>query len=421
MATRVGDYIRENPAGTGIAAVTATLKKHVDGSTVTTDATDANGLFEMPDTSVGYPGPVYYEAVSGSLTKRHSGRSVGQAGTWFVADLPYLMELFVDGVIDGLDDELAVTAAGTDMNVDIASGRALIKGHLYRWPAAREVTVTANSSGNPRIDRVILRLQRPGQAEEGKIDLLVLAGTPAASPSAPALTQSAAVWEISLAQVAVANGATSISNGNVTDERSYAGVRSLAATQASRITVDSDEAFKVEKANGDDVFLVATDTEQVALPNGAQLRLFQGLYTTETGRWLGDTGKLEIYRGGDFNVYSDDASTIKFRVVGSTGAVVVAGGENDQFKVEQANGNDLFVVNATASPAVAIGDSAEFRLYSDTDFTTIKGIWHGATGLIFIANQSTPSNPVGGGHLYVEAGALKYKGSSGTVTTLALA
>lgn len=40
------------------------------------------------------------------------------------------------------------------------------------------------------------------------------------------------------------------------------------------------------------------------------------------------------------------------------------------------------------------------------------------TGATFIANAAAPATPTGGGVLYVEAGALKYKGSSGTVTTL---
>jgi hypothetical protein len=47
----------------------------------------------------------------------------------------------------------------------------------------------------------------------------------------------------------------------------------------------------------------------------------------------------------------------------------------------------------------------------------------GGTGVIGITNASgTPtSNPTGGGILYVEAGALKYRGSSGTITTLGAA
>ena len=42
-----------------------------------------------------------------------------------------------------------------------------------------------------------------------------------------------------------------------------------------------------------------------------------------------------------------------------------------------------------------------------------------ADGTIKIANSSEPSTPSGGGVLYVQNGALKFKGSSGTVTTIA--
>jgi hypothetical protein len=50
--------------------------------------------------------------------------------------------------------------------------------------------------------------------------------------------------------------------------------------------------------------------------------------------------------------------------------------------------------------------------------TTVLGT--GAVGVIGIANGTAPSAAVAGvGQLYVEAGALKYRGSSGTVTTIA--
>jgi hypothetical protein len=52
-------------------------------------------------------------------------------------------------------------------------------------------------------------------------------------------------------------------------------------------------------------------------------------------------------------------------------------------------------------------------------FTTRFSV--GSEGNVFIGNSSSVpgSNPVGGGYLYVESGALKYRGSSGTVTTIA--
>jgi len=44
----------------------------------------------------------------------------------------------------------------------------------------------------------------------------------------------------------------------------------------------------------------------------------------------------------------------------------------------------------------------------------------GGSNVIFIGNGTAPSsNPTAGGILYVEAGALKYRGSSGTITTIA--
>jgi hypothetical protein len=47
----------------------------------------------------------------------------------------------------------------------------------------------------------------------------------------------------------------------------------------------------------------------------------------------------------------------------------------------------------------------------------------GGVGVAFLANAGTvpTTNPTGGGILYTEAGALKYRGSSGTVTTIAAA
>jgi hypothetical protein len=45
----------------------------------------------------------------------------------------------------------------------------------------------------------------------------------------------------------------------------------------------------------------------------------------------------------------------------------------------------------------------------------------GGSGILKLPNATTTptSNPVGSGFLFVEAGALKYRGTSGTVTTIA--
>ena len=50
-----------------------------------------------------------------------------------------------------------------------------------------------------------------------------------------------------------------------------------------------------------------------------------------------------------------------------------------------------------------------------------NGSYGGGDKVLYMANATTAptTNPSGGGVLYVESGALKYRGSSGTVTTIA--
>jgi hypothetical protein len=72
-----------------------------------------------------------------------------------------------------------------------------------------------------------------------------------------------------------------------------------------------------------------------------------------------------------------------------------------------------FVVNANPNVgilSVRITPVDEHKIPADAD------------GVNFIANGTAPTGtPTAGGFLYVESGALKYKGSSGTVTIIAVA
>tara|TARA_R110000744_G_scaffold303315_1_gene412057 strand:- start:78 stop:929 length:852 start_codon:yes stop_codon:yes gene_type:complete len=77
----------------------------------------------------------------------------------------------------------------------------------------------------------------------------------------------------------------------------------------------------------------------------------------------------------------------------------------------------------TITSASTLGSSQKLEIDSNGNFG-FNGFSAGSgQGNLFIANTAVaPSgNPVGGGIMYVEGGALKYKGSSGTVTTLGAA
>lgn len=120
------------------------------------------------------------------------------------------------------------------MTVDIRQGYAHIRKsdgtmvypvRLYDTDAT--VAVTSNSSGNSRIDAVILYIDLGASANATVTNvatLAVVAGTPAASPSAPSDSDiSTAIGAsnpfLRLANVTVASGATTIVNANIVDKR----------------------------------------------------------------------------------------------------------------------------------------------------------------------------------------------------------
>lgn len=127
-----------------------------------------------------------------------------------------------NGYAPGVGSNLAVVQnTPPAMNVVVGSGGYFIEGREYENSADLVLAIGANASGNPRIDRVVVRLDNDSRT----IVAAVLAGTPAGAPVAPALTQNSTIWEEELAQVAVANGAVSIVTANITDTRTATGPR----------------------------------------------------------------------------------------------------------------------------------------------------------------------------------------------------
>jgi hypothetical protein len=129
--------------------------------------------------------------------------------------------LISDGVIDNEGSELAVTESSpAAQTVRVGLGIAIVKGYYFEvYSTAETLAIAAANATNPRIDRVVIRRDLANR----QIVLAVLTGTPAASPSAPALTQiSGGVWEHSLAQISVPAASASVINARITDQRTYA-------------------------------------------------------------------------------------------------------------------------------------------------------------------------------------------------------
>ena len=127
------------------------------------------------------------------------------------------------GVLRGELNQLAVSATGSGMTVNVATGRAWLKGHYVESDAIEARSIDGSDPTNPRIDRVVVRATYSQPGVPGAVALAVLKGTPAASPAAPALTQNTTtMWEIALAQVLIDAGAVVVAANKVTDGRGYA-------------------------------------------------------------------------------------------------------------------------------------------------------------------------------------------------------
>jgi hypothetical protein len=120
-------------------------------------------------------------------------------------------------------------------------------------------------------------------------------------------------------------------------------------------------------------------------------------------------------RGGAASIRIDDPNPdielIETDQVAPAGKYEIAV-QSDKFQINGRNASDTGFETIVVFQRLGAGGNIGFRTTSQFG----KG-----QGVIAIANASVaPSvNPAGGGILYVEGGALKYRGSNGTITTIA--
>lgn len=113
---------------------------------------------------------------------------------------------------------LEVTGDSSGMQVRVAAGRAVVRGHFY--DNSVQATIPIITAGtDTRKDALVLELDPVANT----ILLKAIQGTPVASnPEPPTLTQTeAGTYQILLAYVTVPASATLISAGNVVDARTY--------------------------------------------------------------------------------------------------------------------------------------------------------------------------------------------------------
>ena len=118
------------------------------------------------------------------------------------------------------EEDFAVSISG-ELSLTVSAGQAWVrpsrfKGRSIIMEQPTTLTLTAADPVRTRIDRVVLRYD----AAARQTRLQVLEGTPdSASPTAPAITRTALVYDLCLAEITRPAGSTAITAADLTDTR----------------------------------------------------------------------------------------------------------------------------------------------------------------------------------------------------------
>jgi hypothetical protein len=349
--------------------------------------------------------------------------AVASGGGWTEADIAVCNRIRAacsgfEGVAPGYVSELLPAANGAN-TVRVAPGGGMVDGHEYDNTANVDVNVpSAVGAGNTRIDRIVLRCGWAAQT----VRITRIAGTDAALPSAPALTQtSGTTYDISLCTVLVdTSGAVT-----VTDARTWAqGEHGAAYSVKGRASATAGAVADILPAQFDTVLGVTAaggvEWQQVseamvaddAVTPGKILDRTRKLWVSPSGGYnttttanitLGPGGvtlpdNAESYAQGFFAIPSDYVSTLS--VVPYILQVVDGGGNvRVQTAVNAGADGELYTVHATAGTATDVaapGSQGELKaLAAETnasaaanDIVTLVSTRYGAHG------NDTHNNPI---------------------------
>jgi hypothetical protein len=273
-------------------------------------------------------------------------------------------------------------SATPGMSVQIAAGHALIAGsqtanqgfYIAFNDGATTVAIATANPTNPRIDRIVVAVQDAyyGGTANNQVIFQAVTGTPASSPVAPSAPDNS----LTLAYVAVAAGATSITNANITDLRPTAQLSEHAFTAsataantitANKLTSQTGKAIRVNDDTGTQKFAVAFDGTLTFQDGSTQVTA--GVYdpsfviNTQSGTTYtlvaGDAQKL---------VTLNNANPITLTVASNATQALPVG---TQVTISQFGAGQVTVVGASSPNAVTINGTPGLKLRTQWSSATL--------------------------------------------------
>jgi len=221
---------------------------------------------------------------------------------------------------------------------------------------------------------------------------------------ADTLTSDAAFTFASNTLTVSASSSGATVSGLVANTSNTAGSKALHSVQVAGST--ADDAYYQAGISGGNTFAFGVDNSVTGDPFVLA---------------AGTAGSATLGTNNIMVAVADNATGVTLQTISGTGAKLTL---QDATARLQNGSNNYFHADTTFAAVVAGGsyrlrfESAGLNLLGQS-----AGSYGGGQGVVFVANRTTApsSDPTGGGILYVESGALKYRGSSGTVTTIAVA
>lgn len=134
----------------------------------------------------------------------------------------------------------------TGMNVKIKAGKAWINGYILVSDADYTLAIPTEAVLN-RIDRIVVRLHYANR----EMTIVRKAGTAASSPTAPAVTRDANMYELALATITINTGTSTITSGMISDTRSDSVVCGFVSSTITNLPYLSPNKVLVSNADGE--------------------------------------------------------------------------------------------------------------------------------------------------------------------------
>ena len=197
---------------------------------------------------------------------------------------------------------------GAGFSVKVQTGRGRIDQHWFALSADESITLEAADIALARYDAIVFRLDDNART----ITLQTIKGTPAATPTKPAIKRIEGIYDICVAYVYIAAGATSIAQSAIEDTRDDTDLCGYVKMQIDRINAGVKEYRNV-----------VTTTAEVS-----EIAIGISQFDAENDLFFSNIGGVMFVQGEDYTISGTGSAakmvlknsiragnTVEFRVI----------------------------------------------------------------------------------------------------------